>query len=194
VRNGRRSVHWWSEEISDLRKAAVKARRRLTKSRQKSTQSDIDLTNYKLAKKALRAAIKKAKGKAWNELILTIDKDPWGLPYKLVLNKLRRTSPTLSETLDSTVLNQLLDTLFPVIADSRAALGQQEEWHEEWRVLMREVEAFAISRDVRNAAPGPDSIKAGVWKCVPQIVVSHLAELFTVSERVSFHPPGNGPF
>lgn len=188
ARNGRRSVHWWSDEISDLRKAAVKARRRLTKSRQKSTQSNTDVTNYKLAKKALRAAIKKAKGKAWNELIMTIDKDPWGLPYKLVLNKLRRTSPTLSETLDSTVLNQLLDTLFPVIADSRAALGQQEEWHEEWRVLMREVEAFAISRDVRNAAPGPDSIKAGVWKCVPQIVVSHLAELFTLCFREGIFP------
>lgn len=84
VRNSRRNVSWWTEEISDLCKAVIKARRRLTKCRQKNTQSNIVLANYKLAKKTLRAAIKKAKGKAWNELILSIDKDPWGLPYKLV--------------------------------------------------------------------------------------------------------------
>lgn len=47
VRNGHRQVYWWTDEISNLRKAAVKARRRLTKCRQKNTQSIAEVTNCK---------------------------------------------------------------------------------------------------------------------------------------------------
>lgn len=98
VKNNRKHVYWWSEDIADLRKEAIKARRRLTRNRYKNTQSEVDRSNYKAIKKALKAAIKKAKSAAWNELISSIDRDPWGLPYKLVMGKLRRTNPTLSET------------------------------------------------------------------------------------------------
>lgn len=48
------------------------------------------------------------------ELIASIDEDPWGHPHRLVLNRLRRSSPGLTESLDIVTLNTVLDSLFPV--------------------------------------------------------------------------------
>lgn len=39
---------------------------------------------YKTAKKNLRRSITEAKARAWSELLLLIDEDPWGLPFKIV--------------------------------------------------------------------------------------------------------------
>lgn len=104
------------------------------------------------------------------------------------MGKLRRTNPTLSETLDRTVLKQLLDTLFPYKVDKKVVPIQQEEWSEDLRVLTREVEEFAKRRDIKNAVPGPDNIKAAIWKRVPQTIISHLAELFTLCFREGIFP------
>lgn len=46
-------------------------------------------------------------------MIAAIDRDPWGLPYKIVMGKLRRSNPTLSETLDKVNFDRLLNSLFP---------------------------------------------------------------------------------
>jgi len=46
-------------------------------------------------------------------MIQTLDEDPWGLPYKIVLNRLRRSESSLSETLELDVVEKLLDSLFP---------------------------------------------------------------------------------
>jgi len=52
------------------------------------------------SKTALVQAIFHAKEEAWKSLIREIDKDPWGIPYKLVMNKLRFSSPGLTEVLE----------------------------------------------------------------------------------------------
>lgn len=57
--------------------------------------------------------IKKAKIESWKKLVESIEVDPWGLPYKLVLNKLRYSAPGLTETLDTRKVEVLMDTLFP---------------------------------------------------------------------------------
>jgi len=70
-------------------------------------------TYYREAKRIPRLEIRKSKSTAWSELILSIDDDPWGRPYKLVLNRLCRISPCLTETLNSDSLHVVLDFLFP---------------------------------------------------------------------------------
>lgn len=67
--------------------------------------------NYRLKKKELRRAIRKAKVLAWKDLIRTIDEDTWGLPYRIVMNRLRRSSPSFSEMVGPEILDQLLDGL-----------------------------------------------------------------------------------
>lgn len=68
---------------------------------------------YNIARRLLRKEINKAKLKAWEELISTVNDDPWGLPYRLVLNKLRSGSLNIAELLKKE-LTEVLDALFPV--------------------------------------------------------------------------------
>lgn len=59
---------------------------------------------YRMAKRMLKDEIRKAKRDAWQELILNVNKDPWGLPYKLVLGRLRKFTPRLTEAVSREVL------------------------------------------------------------------------------------------
>lgn len=67
---------------------------------------------YRRARRELSKAILIAKRAAWTELLTTIEEDPWGLPYKIVVKKLARDS-NLTCTLEESVLNDLLGSLFP---------------------------------------------------------------------------------
>jgi hypothetical protein len=42
----------------------------------------------------LQREIKIAKDRSWKELIESVESDPWGRPYKVVLSKLRPPPPT----------------------------------------------------------------------------------------------------
>lgn len=68
---------------------------------------------YGRANRLLKREIRKAKTGAWRELLATLDEDPWGLPYRIVLKRLRRSSPGLTMTLEPVILDRLLSDLFP---------------------------------------------------------------------------------
>jgi len=44
---------------------------------------------YREARKELKHRIREAKARCWAELVKTVDDDPWGKHYKVVLKKLR---------------------------------------------------------------------------------------------------------
>jgi len=94
-------------------------------------------------KKEMRIMIRKAKESAWQELIRTIDEDPWGLPYRIVLNRLRRSTPTLTEMLEIDVVDRTIGKLFPSAKRRKNELQVQEmEWNEDWNVTMQEVYSY----------------------------------------------------
>ncbi|XP_029177062.1 uncharacterized protein LOC114945136 [Nylanderia fulva] len=84
----RRSVYWWSTEIEDLRNACLRARHRYAELRRPfqggvavgagmSAETEMALrAEYRDAREALSGAIGKAKFRAWEEFILTLDQDP----------------------------------------------------------------------------------------------------------------------
>lgn len=110
----RRRVFWWNEDLTDLRASCERAKKHWHRLRKRRYLLSEDAgQSYWLARNSLRFAIKRAKSVAWRELIASIDHDPWGLPYKLVLKRLRRSLPGLTEVLDDAVLRRLLDSLFP---------------------------------------------------------------------------------
>lgn len=113
----RKSMYWWSTNISDLREICIKARRKWTRARGKKPPPELNRlqAEYKLARKNLRDAIRTAKRNAWQELLDVLDRDPWGLGYKIiVVGALRGPSSRLTETLDEAEeLAPLLDRLFP---------------------------------------------------------------------------------
>lgn len=51
--------------------------------------------------------ILKAKNSAWTELLATINENPWGFPYRIVLKRLSA-GPNLLESWDETTLERLL--------------------------------------------------------------------------------------
>jgi hypothetical protein len=68
---------------------------------------------YREARSPLQQAIKEAKRRAWDELLATLDSDPWGRPYRLVLNKLRPWAPPTTKSMDPQLLEEVVGALFP---------------------------------------------------------------------------------
>ena len=80
------------------------ARRRLQHRKRKWTRNNDEeeqlRLRYRAAVVALQQAIREAKARVWDELLKTIDREPWGRPYRLVLGKLRPTAPPLTESME----------------------------------------------------------------------------------------------
>lgn len=102
------------------RESAIKAKRQWKRHlRRRSRGGDFDRINTRLqlefrkAKKKLRLSISMAKNQSWQELIDTIEEDPWDLPYRIVLKRLRRLSPTMTETIGHEMAIRLVSSLFP---------------------------------------------------------------------------------
>ncbi|KAE9530118.1 hypothetical protein AGLY_011580 [Aphis glycines] len=91
----RKSVHWWSPELNVLRKTANHARRVFQRKRKRMgpLAATAEERAAKDAKLELVKAIKAAKDRAWKALCDQVERDPWGIPYKLVMGKLKRHQP-----------------------------------------------------------------------------------------------------
>jgi len=94
-------VYWWNEELANLRKICIKNRRKLIRSRKKNDANASRIANreYKISLKNLKTSVKRAKSNCWKDLLNTIDTDPWGLPYKIVMRKLKMASHPICESL-----------------------------------------------------------------------------------------------
>lgn len=100
----------------------------------------------------------------------------------MVLGKLRLSSPALTEVLEPSALEHLLSSLFPangINKDRPQIIDTPVEHLEDMEVNIAEIIHLIIKRPAKNAAPGPDNLKAMVWKKVPYLVLSHVAELFS---------------
>lgn len=68
---------------------------------------------YRVAKKDLCKAISQAKSGAWNELLQELDRNPWGLAYRIVRKKIRRWMHPITERLNCDFLERVTGILFP---------------------------------------------------------------------------------
>lgn len=183
----RKQAYWWSEKIAASKKDCIRQKRlwnRSAKGQDVETRQRRE-RNYKRARKNLRRQIKAAKAKAWQELIEDVNRDPWGLPYLIVLKKLRRSSPGLTETMEEGKLNSLLDSLFPRgVEHDPSADWMNLDWNEEeWGVEYEEVEKAIKKRRSNNKAPGPDGIGARVIKSIPAEMIIQIGECFAMCMR-----------
>ena len=74
------SVYWWNDQLSVLRRECLVARRKFTRSKGDSLLHEA----WKKAKSALWHGIKKSQLQCWKDLIGEVEKDPWGLAFKIV--------------------------------------------------------------------------------------------------------------
>lgn len=199
TRPGRRAVYWWNEEVVIARRESIAALRKWGRSRRslgRSSCGDDDRVRnrwieYRLARRSLRTKVKKAKVETWRQLIAGIDEDPWGLAYKIVLNRLRYSTPSLTKTLSARKLDTFINTLFPagpvpdpieVWWNIRVPLGKCV-------VSVGEVTAaIRAGRKSGSPAPGPDGITFGVWRSVSPLVLEKLAVIFSNCFRDDVFP------
>lgn len=188
----RKQTYWWNESIAEKRRECIEKRRLWTRSKRRQIEREIRSCkrNYTEAKKQLRREIKIAKTKAWQELVEDVNRDPWGLPYLIVLKKLRKTSPGITETMDEGKINKLLDSLFPRgIVHDPTADWRDLEWNEkEWGVDYGEVERAVKRRRSNNKATGPDGVNARAIKNVPTEMMTQIAACFAMCMRMGEFP------
>ncbi|CAK9834318.1 Putative 115 kDa protein in type-1 retrotransposable element R1DM [Anthophora retusa] len=188
----RKSAHWWTAEIAELRAACIAARRRCTRARRRWPRDEEAVTlvesAYKERRTALRRAIKESKARSWKELLGSLDGDPWGRPYRLVLGKLRPCAPPVTESLDPAVLDRVVDALFPSSGGAAALPPWMEEdegspppptpWTEDLAVTEAELGDAVRRMAAKNTAPGPDGIPGKIWAAALGVLGPRMRRLF----------------
>ena len=125
-----RSPSWNTRRFSRER-----LREHLEETRRKFTRSKGDALLYdawKVAKAALRRGIKKSQLQCWKDLIGEVEKDPWGLAFKLGTKRLaiRRKTPDLD---DPDRVEYIVGSLFPHVEplqrqEGRSCVVQRPAW------------------------------------------------------------------
>lgn len=173
----RRQVYWWTQDIAQLRRDCAAARRQYTRHRRRRriTADSAAIEEalhaaYAASKKTLRDAIRRAKDRARQELLATLDADPWGRPYRMVRNKLRPWAPPLTQTLEPEAVEATISALFPDGANFTAPAvfrppGSSTPAPERIipEVTQEEMDASITRLRRKNVAPGPDGIPGRAW-------------------------------
>lgn len=186
----RRSTYWWTEEIADLRRVAIQRSRGVARSRGNRVRRNEALANYREARKVLRMVIKKAKVSAWEELFQTLEEDPWGRPYRIVLNRLRPAAPPLTETLEPRFVREVVTALFPAAADREPDTRSQDPEQEQAEDLEMGEFLKAVQRGFKgNTAPGPDGLHKKVWAVAMRVLAEPVRRLLDACLKGGVFPP-----
>lgn len=142
--------------------------------------------SYRVAKRVLRKEIGRAKMTAWQGLIDTIEADPWGMPYRLVLRKLQGGNDCLTASMEREVLEPLLDSLFPNGEPFTDGDNANEEEHvqpieELHATAVTTLEVTKIIRRPKagSTAPGRDGITGPILKALPGEAIVTLASIYS---------------
>ncbi|XP_011707944.1 PREDICTED: uncharacterized protein LOC105462792 [Wasmannia auropunctata] len=186
----KKSVYWWSDDIAAMRKECIHLRRRITRARKKNRAAD-PLLERELAqaRKRLRIAIKEAKNGAWREFISTIDRDPWGRPYRIVTGRLRSLEKPVCEALAPRDVFRIISGLFPKMeAELVPRPRELVMWEEDLEVTDEEILWAAGKMKHSGKAPGPDGIIGGVIREALPELVGPLMRCFTACLREGVFP------
>lgn len=195
------SAYWWTEEIARARRTANAARRTFLRARrrqrgQPDTAETVALRGtYAEAKSALRTEIKKAKKAAWDELLRTVEGDPWGRPYRTVMGRLRPYTRPATESMTRRELTATLNELFPAAEptanaedEGRAAEREASDWTPENEVTVREMSDAIARMKRKRTAPGPDGIHGGMLAAAMPILEPAIRDLMNKCLREGVFP------
>ena len=165
-KRGKRGVHWWCKEVAEARTKCTSARRTSQRTNKKATATDeekhIAKLLFRTRKKELRVEVEKAKAKSWTKLLEELNEDVWGLGYKIVTEKLKRTRLDVSPEDELTQCK----LLFP---DRHTIEWERLSIHKEENDSFTEDEVRQAAKSAKSKrAPGPDGIPAEVIKAVAE--------------------------
>nr|XP_049691667.1 uncharacterized protein LOC126053518 [Helicoverpa armigera]XP_049704749.1 uncharacterized protein LOC126056273 [Helicoverpa armigera]XP_049706070.1 uncharacterized protein LOC126056578 [Helicoverpa armigera] len=189
--SARRQVYWWTAEIAQLRIACVAARRQYTRYRRRrrrvSAEEDALYEVYSASKETLWLAIGDSKSRAREELLGSLDRDPWGRPYRWVRGKLRAWAPPLVQSMQPQLLGAVVLALFPeraghvppTMASPSATDSPEEESTDVPEVTQAETRAAVSRLRAKNTAPGPDGVPGRALVLALKELEPQLRGLFT---------------
>ena len=108
-----KSVPWWTEELTILRKRTNATRRRYQKTKNNQALREQRRNSYLQAKREYESTINKEKIRSWKQYCtLTTSGNPWNAAYQIASGKLRKPTPltTLRKT-DGSLTSGLHETL-----------------------------------------------------------------------------------
>lgn len=192
----RSQTYWWSCAIAELRTTCKNARKKWQrcKRRRRATREQIAEAevSYREVRILLRNEINRSKARAWEELIQSINDDPWGLPYRVVLKRLKRSSPCIFEMMSFNVLNDTMDKLFPHDPLWNERIKEfppvLDPWNHEEEITFMEVYKLMCKRNVTNTAPGSDGVKALYLKKAPGAMIAKIVECFNICIKEGCFP------
>lgn len=186
-RNNRikRKTYWWNEKLGIIHAECNRLRRIYM--RAKRNNADIyeqHFENWKIKQKEYRSEIKTAKKTSWKEVLEALDEDPWGKGYKIVLKKINSSLGNLTQRLDNTELNKILNGLFPITETTQST--QQNKNNSKKlplirqgpRLRMQELEIAIKKIAKKNPAPGPDGITSKMLKHINGLIPNKLNNVF----------------
>lgn len=107
----RKPAYWWTEDIAELRRRCLRARREHLRARRRGNDGDLTGENYKTAKKTLVRAIKVSKVQSWKRLCEEVNENTWGRGYQIVMKRMGRT--TQQGPTDPVIMEDIVNGLFP---------------------------------------------------------------------------------
>lgn len=105
-------------------------------------------------------------------MLNTIERDPWGRLYLVVMSKLRVADPPLTDTMNPEVLEDVLEMLFPSDEEKGDKVGAACEADWENRLAITDDELMDAVRHIRSGcvAHGPDGITSrNIISAVPEL-------------------------
>jgi len=180
----RRATYWWTDELAELRRSSVEARRavsRIPRDADPDAREEA-LAAYRNARCALSHTIRKSREKCWDELLSSLNTDPWGRPYKIVLKRHRAWTPPATETMEPRLLGDVVDALFPQWVE-----GSTLEWGPDLdgpyelaggQLVSAEELSWAVRKIGSRKAPGPDGIPGRIWVRALDFLGARLGHIF----------------
>lgn len=194
-------AHWWNADIEALRADCTRTKRRMTRmvsrvSRLRRRQThgfdeeradaELALTNgaYREAKRQLKIAILRSKRTCWKELISSVDADPFGKPYKLVMRQLRGPPPTAS--MEYATLQSVVENLFP--KHQARTDGPLVPADPIVPFTASEVDSAVERAGSKNKAPGPDGLTGKILRAMHKAHPNVLLDLYNSCLRSGTFP------
>lgn len=156
----RREAHWWNESINNLRKDCNKARRICTRLRRTSSEEEWNrlYLGYKNKRTNLNTEMTKAKKEGWKKLCLEVERDVWGLAYKIVTKKIGRHLLEIPAELRQKIISELFPA-HPITNWDDIDLSEDNLEEINTDELLKVIEKINPRK-----APGPDGVPSKVIK------------------------------
>lgn len=179
--------YWWTEDIEKLRREAVRARRNMQRALRRDAVEEIFQqlqTVYKAKKRALNNKINASKKAKWKGLLEDVNKDIWGLGYKIVAKFAGGSRP---EKLPKDKEGRVLRDLFPRVGPANYP---HVDLDEEPPSFTAEELAGAVSALRNKKAPGPDRIPSEAIKRFHKVQPTYMLDMFNeLLRRQTFPSP-----